>query len=404
MSAIRRLGALAMGAIIVAISHGLAAAQGATPDDMARFIAGMPPSANSPLAPLTRSDGWKRHAAWFNSNWTAVDKQRLAKIRAWSERNLKDRELPLFYTFSGPDFLFADAFFPSASTYVLVAREPIGAIPKVTERTVASLPRIQQAVGTSLRLSFFITQQMRGQLAGGGELGGTLPIMLSFAVRLGNTIHEVSFVHLDRDGNLHATTSPSEARGMTPGVKIVLSRGDGPRRTLYYFQTDLSDGGTASSGLLKFMASLGPGHSLIKSASYLLHTTSFNRVRDFILASSQSVVQDDSGIPLAQFRPDNWNLLPFGNYLGPIAIFANRHQPKLGELFRKAKAPLDFGIGYRHRGGDSNLLLAVRKEPLKATTPQAPAAAPEAAKTPAVSTPPGGAAAESKPEPQPKAE
>ena len=82
-------------------------------------------------------------------------------------------------------------------------------------------------------------------------------------------------------------------------------------------------------------------------------------------------MQDDFGIPLAAFRPDAWNFQPFGAYLGPIAIFPGRGQPRLGELFKKAKAPpLDFGIGYRHRGHDSNLLLAVRKEPLKLGSPQ----------------------------------
>jgi hypothetical protein len=192
---------------------------------------------------------------------------------------------------------------------------------------------------------------------------------LVFAARSGKTVENISLVSLDMDGNLHPGTST--ARGMTPGVKIVLSRGDGPTQTLYYFQTDLSDLGTAHSGFLKFAATLGPGHSIIKSASYLLHTTSFYRVRDFILANSLSVVQDDSGVPFAQFRPDTWNFFPFGNYLGPISIFGHRNQPKLGDLFRKARQPLEFGIGYRHRGHDSNLLLAVRKEPLRVNTPQA---------------------------------
>jgi hypothetical protein len=367
MSVINRLVALVAGAVLVAASHGMATAQGVSPDDSAKFIAGMAPSAGSALTPLTRSEGWRRHANWFDSNWSTLERQRLSKIRAWSERHLKDRQHTLYYMFSGPDFLHADGFFPTATNYLLSAREPIGAIPKITERTIGSLPRIQQAIGTSLRLSFFITKQMRSQLAGGGELAGTLPILLAFAARSGKTIHEITLVNLDNDGNLHPAAG--EVRGMTPGVKIVLSSGDGPRQNLYYFQTDLSDGGTANSGFLKFAATLGPGHSLIKSASYLLHTNYFNRVRDFILTHSQSVVQDDSGIPFAQFRPDTWNFFPFGNYRGPISIFANRHQPRLGDLFRNAKEPLDFGIGYRHRGGDSNLLLAVRKEQLKMAAP-----------------------------------
>ena len=63
-------------------------------------------------------------------------------MRAWSERHLKDRQNTLYYMFSGPDFLYADAFFPSAQPYLLSGLEPVGAIPNATERTIGSLPRI----------------------------------------------------------------------------------------------------------------------------------------------------------------------------------------------------------------------------------------------------------------------
>jgi hypothetical protein len=369
MSRLSKFAALVASAVFVAIVHTAALAQGASPDDIARFLAGMQPSAGSPLAALTRHPGWQRHSKWFESNWATLEKRQLTKVRAWSERHLKDRQQPLFYMFSGPDFLYANAFFSTASTYLMSGLEPVGAIPTATERTVSSLPRIQQSIGTSLQFSFFITQQMRNQLSG-GDLAGTLPILYVYIARSGKTIREVSLVNLDRDGKLHPAMG--EVRGMSPGVKIVLGAGSGPAQTLYYFRTDLSNGGVNNSGFLEFAATLGNGNALIKSASYLLHSGNFSKVRDFILEHSQSVVQDDSGIPLAAFRPDVWNFHPFGAYLGPIAVFPGRGQPRLGELFRRAKAPpLDFGIGYRHRGHDSNLLLAVRKEPLTFNTPQA---------------------------------
>jgi hypothetical protein len=349
-------------------ASGPALSQGASPDDVARFLAGMAPSTGSPIAGLTRNPAWQRHAKWFDSNWDPLERRQLSKIRAWSERHLKDRSNTLYYMFSGPDFLYANAFFPTANTYLMSGLEPVGAIPSASERTVAALPRIQQSIGSSLRLSFFITQQMRNQLTG-GDLAGTLPILYVYIARSGKTIRDVTLVNLDRDGKLHAGTG--EARGMVPGVKIVLAAGSGPAQTLYYFRTDVSNGGVNSSGFLKFAATLGNGNGLLKSASYLMHSGNFTQVRDFVLQHSQSIVQDDSGIPLASFRPDVWNLYPFGVYLGPIAVFPGRGQPRLAELFKKAKAPpLEFGIGYRHRINESNLLLAVRREPLKAPVPQ----------------------------------
>ena len=43
------------------------AAENATPNDTARFLAGLPPAPESPLAALTRDPGWQHHAAYFNS-------------------------------------------------------------------------------------------------------------------------------------------------------------------------------------------------------------------------------------------------------------------------------------------------------------------------------------------------
>jgi hypothetical protein len=147
---------------------------------------------------------------------------------------------------------------------------------------------------------------------------------------------------------------------MAPGVKIVFTTGNGQPQTLYYFSTDISNSGLNNSGFLKFAATLGDGNSLLKSASYLMHGGNFTSMRDFVLQHSLSIVQDDSGIPLQAFKPDAWQFHPFGKYLGPIDIFPGRYQARLKALFRDAP-PLEFGIGYRHRGYDSNLLLAVKK-------------------------------------------
>ena len=113
MSLMNKVAALVAGAVLVAAASGAAFAQGASPDDVARFLAGMQPSAGSPLAALTRNPGWQRHAKWFDSNWDTLEKRQLSKVRAWSERHLKDRQNTLYYMFSGPDFLYANAFFPA---------------------------------------------------------------------------------------------------------------------------------------------------------------------------------------------------------------------------------------------------------------------------------------------------
>jgi hypothetical protein len=143
------------------------------------------------------------------------------------------------------------------------------------------------------------------------------------------------------------------------GARIIFAGSDGVEKTLYYFSTDLSNSGVKASGFLKFCSMLAPGNSLLKSASYLLHSGNFTTVREFILANSATIIQDDSGVPLQYYSPRKWRFFPFGRYAGPIDEFPGRYQQSYAELFRRAE-PIDFGIGYRWRTHETNLLLSVR--------------------------------------------
>jgi DNA recombination protein RmuC len=66
---------------------------------------------------------------------------------------------------------------------------------------------------------------------------------------------------------------------------------------------------------------------------YLLHKSHFAKVRKLLLDNSETIVQDDSGIPLVYFEPRRWKFLAFGHYQGPISIFPNTYQPRMAELF-----------------------------------------------------------------------
>jgi hypothetical protein len=337
------------------------AADPVTADDTARFLAGMMPSADSPLMPLTRDPAWQRHAKIFDAAFAQLEQRQLSKIRAWANANLAAPKPTMFYMFSGPDFLYADAFYSNALTYVLSALEPPGSVPDLTRMSRggigAALYSVEHSLGSILSFSFFITKKMKADLHA-GQLEGTLPLLYVFLARSGKTIRNVSPVALDDKGTAYFS-GENPGPNATRGVRIVFAGGDGAEKTLYYFSTDLSNSGVRSSGFLKFCATLAPGNSLIKSASYLLHSGNFTTVRDFILTNSATIVQDDSGIPLTNYGARKWRFFPFGRYAGPIAEFHGRYQESYAELFRRAQ-PMDFGIGYRWRTHESNLLLSVR--------------------------------------------
>ena len=353
--------ALIAATLFLAAAAPARAADTVTADDTARFLAGMPPSADSPLTPLTRDPAWQHHAKFFDAAFAQLEQRQLSKIRAWAATNLAAPKPTMFYMFSGPDFLYADAFYSRASTYVLSALEPVGSVPDLTRMPRggigSALYNVERSLGSILSFSFFITKQMKVDLHA-GQLSGTLPILYVFLARSGKTIREVSPVALDDQGAAYfANENPG--KNATRGVRIVYAGSDGEQRTLYYFPTDLSNPGVRVSGFLKFCDTLAPGNSLIKSASYLLHSGNFTMVRDFILAHSATIIQDDSGIPLAYYDPKKWRFFPFGHYAGPIAEFPGRYQEQYAALFRRAE-PMDFGIGYRWRSHESNLLLSVK--------------------------------------------
>ncbi len=353
---------LAMSVLIPAGSSAYGVEQ-ASPNDTARFLAGMHPSPQSPLAPLTQERSWQQHADTLNAIWAGLDAHQLSKIRAWSQANLTARKPVTYYLFSGPDFLYADAFLPNASTYILAGLEPAGHLPdvmKLRPRSVATeLTKLRTSLGTLLKMSYFITSEMGADL-NASQLRGTLPLLYVFLARTGKTIHEVSFVDLAPDGSLQSAGrtqraaragSRSSSRATTPS-----------RQTLYYFRTDLSNRGVQNSGFLQFCAQFGVGDIFIKAASYLLHNAGFSTVRDFLLGRGASIVQDDTGIPVKDFQKAGWELRPFGRYVGPIPTFSGNYQSKLKDLFAKGgAAPIDFGIGYRWRTNQSHVLLAVNR-------------------------------------------
>ena len=334
------------------------------PNDTARFLAGMPLPKNSPLEPLTHDPAWVEHSANFERAFAKLNLRQLQKLHVWQAQYLPEslQSVPVaFYMFSGPDFLYIDQFFPRASVYVLCGKESMGPPPdplRITNLS-AALYNLEDAMNSSLRFSFFITKDMKVDLVQ-QQLNGTLPILYVFLARADKSITDVTFGSLNPNGSFQESRP---GRGGTPGVRIQYNDNHSAEaQTLYYFTTDISDGGIQSNpGFLKFCQRLGVGVSFLKSSSYLMFEDGFATIRKFILEHSNMIVQDDAGIPLAYFNHEKWNLRIFGNYIGPIEIFKQHYQPALRELFDQSNPPpLEFNFGYRWNYKESHLIVAQR--------------------------------------------
>ncbi len=366
MARMRVTTAVAFAAIAAfVLSPSARAEPSASLNDTARFIAGMQPSEGSPLKANTNDAYWKQYAKSFDDAWSGLEKRQLAKIRPLVSKDFTNPQPVLFYFFSGPDFLYADAFFPSATTYVMAGLEPPGQIPDLRKfsrgEISSSLRDLRSSLSSVLSYSFFQTKFMRVDFSR-AKLNGTLPVLMTFLVRSGKTIYDAELFDLQSDGTLH-TLDEKIANPTGKGVRITFGDADvGKKKTLYYFSTDLSDSGIKSSGFMTFCDTFGKGDSFIKSASYLMHQDNFSTVRDYLLSHSVSILEDDSGVPI-RFFAQGWQLHPYGRYVGPIALFGGLHQSKLNDVFGKGRAtPIDFSLGYRWKPNESNILRAVKDD------------------------------------------
>ncbi len=348
-------------------------AEEANPDQQAKFLAGLSVE-GTPLATMSQDSSWQRHSKEFDSGWKELEKRQLAKISEWIPQAIGNdfsSKEPLFYFFSGPDFLYANTFFPNASTYVFCGLEPVGAPPEVTKLpsgTLApSLSNLRKSLNAVMSFSFFLTKEMKNDFRA-TQLSGTLPVLYVFMARLGCRIQNVELMDLDNEGNTITKTQDAQ------GVKITFSKGNNKPQTLYYFSTDLSNAGIKSKpGFIKFCDKLGIGNSFVKAASYLMHNDEFSSARDFLLSHSKTIVQDDSGIPYGNFPQEQWYVACLGRYPGPIDMFKSRYQRDLASVFNSIKpAPLTFSFGYRWRSNESSIMIATALSHVPKAIPVAP--------------------------------
>src|SRR3954467_4571099 len=105
----------------------------ATADATAKFLAGLPVR-NTPLEKYVNVPTWITHATDLDRAWSQLEQRQLSKIRGWAPQALGpgyEDTGPMYYMFSGPDFLYANAFFPNASTYILCGVEPVGPVTNI---------------------------------------------------------------------------------------------------------------------------------------------------------------------------------------------------------------------------------------------------------------------------------
>ena len=333
---------------------------GSSLQEQAEFLAGIPLPRQSVLYTLQQSPVYRDHQKQLQEQWAFCRGIRYDVMQQWGREHLSQDPASrgvLRYLFGGPDFLNAYAFFPDTRIMVLGGLEPVGELPPPEALDPSALgtalKSLDEALHTSLFCGYFITSEMKPQL-GRGSFQGVLPVLFTELALTGNIIESAQMI------------SPFGS----PGAQIIYRRPGGPAQTLYYFKADLSNGKECRN-FLTWLGDLGPGASYLKAASYLLPLDAFSETRNFLLNTSQLILQDDSGIPYRDFKTGEWRIRLFGVYTDPLAIFKRRREAELEAAYGTTyfKGPLPFGAGYHVNARDANLLLATRD---LGNTPQQP--------------------------------
>jgi hypothetical protein len=350
----------------------------------AQLMAGITPAPGDPVIDrFVGQEAFRSHQAWMREQWTPV-RARLSAMETWRDQNIRvpdARNRTMLYPFSGPDFLNAYALFPTHARYVFFSLERPSELPDLATKTPQQFAELLVSVRDALRdifeRNYFITSFMSRQLTA-PRLRGTVPVI---AVMMAlNNRHIVSVEPVDLFPELTAAyADPNAKRPRMPlrGMRIVFMDPDTrTTQSLQYFSLDATD--RALVFYPEFTAWLtrqGPATALVKSASYLLHDRQFLQVREALLSTADTVVQDDTGVPYRVLRQAGWNVQMFGEYRKPIPALAYGYQRDLQESFIKngnpARLPFPFGYHWREGGAGSGLLIATRS----ATAAGTPAAA-----------------------------
>lgn len=321
-------------------------------DQIGRFLAGLPQQDSNLFSSLSENKVWEAHSKQMEEIWDKAKKKRLNAIGNWEDTTFSKKindSLPLYYPFSGPDFLHANYFYPNASSYHLVAMEPIKEFPDFQNLSQLEIKKYLSSIRVAMRdvigKSYFITMHMQDDLRDENNLG-VLPLLSVFAIKTGHSILNIKNIKIDSVGELIEHTQKSYA------LEISITKNGYTSKNITYMQYDLSNKKLMKDSVFSnWVSSIGQKNVFLKAASYLPHYSSFSKARSTILNNTQSIFQDDAGLAIKFVDTTIFSIQLFGDYTKPIKDFADHtFQEGLNKMYARTpknmRASLPFSLGY----------------------------------------------------------
>lgn len=303
-----------------------------------------------------------------------LEKERFAPMRGlYAEHLFKENvgaDRPVFYPFAGGDFLHVNHVYPKSKDYRLFALEPIGKLPDFSQSE--SMDQVLQDTREMLRdifkRSYFITKNMNEDIYSKNRVSGLIYVLLWSVATTGHDIYSVEHVYLDTLGVVRNEEVVDRAVDFGKGIRIgFMADQDTAMSYLCYFDCNISNKGLAEDpSMVEYLNNLPQSNTFIKAASYLPHYSTFSEIRDIILMKSETIVQDDTGVPFRYIEKEIFEVSLFGEYTQPVEDFSSSSlfQKDLNQAYQDStyyKGQLPYSLGYHWNSKRQNQILVVRK-------------------------------------------
>jgi phosphoribosyl-AMP cyclohydrolase len=327
----------------------------------------------------------------LKSGWLAYASPFLAGLRP--------KQLPsqVVYPFGGGDLMWAITTFPDAAEYTTISLEVAGDPRGIDGIDAAKLAQSYRVNEKNVALQFKVSHSRTDNLTiGAGDVvPSELVLDLMAASVYGLEPAMLRYFDIADSGDLvyltqkklDATPAAKQAALFSNMEVVLRPKGDPSGRTqiLRHIAYDLSDDNNKRHpGLLKHLEQKGKVAAMTKAATYLLWSTAFSKVRDYLLQNMVWMVSDSTGVPPKVAAAAGFVQETYGRYEKPFLDWPNKTISEEFAAMWRSQPRRDLPMIYGYPDGNHHWHLMVTRP--ASTAELAARAAPAAAET-ATATP-----------------
>jgi hypothetical protein len=333
----------------------------------------------------------EKHCAEMQKRYDYITKNYVEKARAFFPP-LMPANLPttVVYPFGGGDLLSALVTYPNATEITTISLEHAGdptRLAKLTKKgqLATALQNFRASISGLLTLHDSTSENMRKL-----EMGG-IPGQLSFHITgmtvMGFAPVSLKYFMLNDDGSIKYlmqtdidALAAKKAKKKRPSwvdtdfseafthMELTLRKAGDPMAPLVthrHFAWNLGDNGFKGSPLEKHLQAKGKVAAMTKAASYLIWTSSFRAIRDYLLANMVWMVSDSTGIEPKAAKKAGFVQTTYGTYHGAfLPDAAPAVDAQMVELWAKQpRRKLPFRYGYPDNDKHVHLMITAPAPP-----------------------------------------